>query len=114
MTNINDTHYIIGSAIGSYPYPTIVRDFQSVIGKESRQQILKQAGRLPDYVVACVGGGSNAIGIFHPFMKDAENGDVKFVGVEAGGKGEVRSLEQQQHGSIICVSPKILVWDDMC
>jgi tryptophan synthase beta subunit len=87
VTNVRDTHYLIGSAIGPYPFPTIVRDFQSVIGKEARAQILERAGRLPDYVVACVGGGSNAIGMFHPFIKDVENGDVKLVGVEAGGEG---------------------------
>ncbi len=90
MTNVNDTHYIIGSAIGSHPYPTLVRDFQSVIGKESRQQLFEQAGKLPDYIVACVGGGSNAIGMFHPFMADVERGNVKLIGVEAGGIGEVR------------------------
>merc|ERR1711988_1132225 len=68
VTNVRTTHYIIGSAIGPHPFPTIVRDFQAVIGKESRAQMIKQAGRLPDVVVACVGGGSNAIGMFHPFI----------------------------------------------
>ncbi|CAM9510696.1 unnamed protein product, partial [Phaeothamnion confervicola] len=87
VTNVRDTHYLIGSAIGPHPFPTIVRDFQSVIGKEARAQMLEQAGALPDYVVACVGGGSNAIGMFHPFLADVEAGAVKLVGVEAGGEG---------------------------
>jgi len=77
------THYLIGSAVGPHPFPTIVRDFQSVIGHETKRQIIEIEGRLPDAIVACVGGGSNAIGIFHPFLKD----HVKLVGVEAGGKG---------------------------
>jgi tryptophan synthase beta subunit len=84
VTNVRTTHYIIGSAIGPHPFPTIVRDFQAVIGKESRAQMLRQAGRLPDVVVACVGGGSNAIGMFHPFINDKS---VKLVGVEAAGDG---------------------------
>ena len=84
VTNVTDTHYIIGSVVGPHPYPMIVRDFQSVIGIEARAQSLEQIGRLPDYVVACVGGGSNAMGIFYPFAPDAS---VKLVGVEAGGKG---------------------------
>lgn len=84
VTNVRTTHYIIGSAIGPHPFPTIVRDFQSVIGRESRVQMLERCKRLPDYVVACVGGGSNAIGMFHGFLDDAE---VKLVGVEAGGHG---------------------------
>ena len=83
VTNIRTTHYILGSVVGPHPYPMIVRDFQSVIGKECRNQILKLEGRLPDYLVACVGGGSNSIGLFHPFYKDR----VKFIGVEAGGLG---------------------------
>lgn len=83
-TNVRTTHYIIGSVAGPHPYPMMVRDFQSVIGKETRSQILKLEGRLPDYLVACVGGGSNAMGLFHPFFKDKE---VKFIGVEAGGLG---------------------------
>jgi tryptophan synthase beta chain len=77
------THYLIGSAVGPHPFPTIVRDFQSVIGKEARRQIIDAEGRLPDAVVACVGGGSNAIGIFYPFLRD----DVRLIGVEAGGEG---------------------------
>ncbi|MCC6483453.1 MAG: tryptophan synthase subunit beta [Armatimonadetes bacterium] len=84
VTNVADTHYVIGSVVGPYPYPLMVRDFQSVIGKEARQQILELEGRLPDYVMACVGGGSNAIGIFYPFIEDKE---VKLIGVEAAGHG---------------------------
>jgi tryptophan synthase beta subunit len=83
VTNVRTTHYIIGSAIGSHPYPTIVRDFQSVIGREARTQMLEQAGKLPDVAIACVGGGSNAIGLFHPFIDDP----VRLVGVEAAGHG---------------------------
>ena len=84
VTNCENTYYILGSVVGPHPYPSMVRDFQSVIGKEARQQILEQTGRLPDYVIACVGGGSNAMGIFHPFLDDKE---VKLIGVEAAGKG---------------------------
>jgi tryptophan synthase beta chain len=84
VTNVRDTYYLLGSVVGPHPYPMMVRDFQSVIGKEAREQILAQCGRLPDYIIACVGGGSNAIGIFHPFVNDK---NVRFVGVEAGGKG---------------------------
>ncbi|MBI3034552.1 tryptophan synthase subunit beta [Candidatus Woesearchaeota archaeon] len=83
-TNCNDTHYVLGSALGPHPYPGIVRHFQSVIGLEARKQVIEQEGRLPDYLVACVGGGSNAIGLFSHFMDDK---DVKMVGVEAGGEG---------------------------
>jgi tryptophan synthase beta chain len=82
--NVRDTYYLIGTTAGPHPYPMIVRDFQAVIGKETRAQILKHEGRLPDVLVACVNGGSNAIGIFHPFLKDA---DVRMVGVEAAGLG---------------------------
>ena len=84
VTNVETTHYLLGSAVGPHPYPMLVRDFQSVIGRESREQIMEAEGRLPDYVIACVGGGSNAIGMFHPFIGDEE---VKLIGVEAGGKG---------------------------
>ena len=84
MGSSEQTHYVIGSAVGPHPFPTMVRDFQSVIGKEARAQCLDQIGRLPDYVVACVGGGSNAAGIFYPFIDDAS---VKLIGVEAGGRG---------------------------
>lgn len=82
--NVGDTHYILGSVLGPHPYPMMIRDFQSVIGLESRQQILRAEGRLPDLLIACVGGGSNAIGLFHPFLKEAS---VKMIGVEAGGLG---------------------------
>ena len=84
VTNVRTTHYILGSALGSHPYPMIVRDFQSVIGREARRQIMAKEGRLPSHVLACVGGGSNAIGIFYPFIKDK---GVRLVGVEAGGEG---------------------------
>jgi tryptophan synthase beta chain len=84
VTNVEDTYYLIGTAAGPHPYPELVRDFQSVIGKEARAQMMEQEGKLPDLVVAAVGGGSNAIGIFHPFLDDAS---VKIVGVEAGGHG---------------------------
>ena len=84
VTNPGDSHYLLGSAVGPSPYPQMVRDLQSVIGRETRQQVLDEWGRLPDYVIACVGGGSNAIGIFHAFLEDR---GVALVGVEAGGKG---------------------------
>jgi tryptophan synthase beta chain len=90
VTNVEDTYYLIGTAAGPHPYPELVRDFQSVIGNEARQQILEQEGRLPDVIVAAVGGGSNAIGLFHPFLDDAS---VKIVGVEAGGRG----LDGEEH-----------------
>ncbi|MGU3574115.1 tryptophan synthase subunit beta [Brucellaceae bacterium C25G] len=84
VTNVDDTYYLIGTAAGPHPYPELVRDFQSVIGIEARQQILEKEGRLPDVIIAAVGGGSNAIGLFHSFLDDAS---VKIVGVEAGGRG---------------------------
>jgi len=84
VTNVRTTHYILGSALGSHPYPMMVRDFHSVIGHEARSQILKKEGRLPDLLTACVGGGSNAIGLFYPFLNDRK---VRMVGVEAGGFG---------------------------
>ena len=84
VTNVETTHYLIGSVVGPHPYPMMVRDFQSVIGREARQQTLEATGSLPDYAVACVGGGSNSIGLFHEFLSDQE---VKLVGVEAGGQG---------------------------
>ena len=84
VTHVRDTYYLIGSAAGPHPYPWLVREFQSVIGREARAQILEAEGRLPDYAVACVGGGSNAIGLFHPFVEDLS---VKFIGVEAAGDG---------------------------
>ena len=84
VTNVRDTHYLLGSALGPHPYPTMVRTFQSVIGREARQQMLADVGRLPDTVIACVGGGSNAIGVFSGFLEDTE---VELIGVEAGGSG---------------------------
>ena len=84
VTNVSDTFYCIGTVAGPHPYPALVRDFQSVIGKETRNQILEKEGRLPDSLVACIGGGSNAMGLFYPFLEDK---DVKMYGVEAGGKG---------------------------
>ncbi|HEV3041288.1 MAG TPA: tryptophan synthase subunit beta [Candidatus Angelobacter sp.] len=85
VTNVRTTHYLLGSAIGAHPYPTMVRDFHSVIGREARQQILKAEGKLPTAIIACVGGGSNSIGIFHQFIGDKK---VKLIGVEAGGRGD--------------------------
>jgi len=85
VTNVGSTYYLLGSALGPHPYPLMVRDFQSVIGREAREQILKKTGSLPDCLVACVGGGSNSIGLFYPFLTD-EN--IRMIGVEAGGKGD--------------------------
>jgi tryptophan synthase beta chain len=84
VTNVRDTYYLIGTAAGPHPYPAMVRDFQSIIGIETRAQMMEREGRLPDTLVACIGGGSNAIGLFHPFLDDE---DVKIYGVEAGGHG---------------------------
>ncbi len=84
VTNVRTTHYLLGSVLGAHPYPEMVRDFQSVIGREAREQILKAEGRLPDYLYACVGGGSNSIGLFHAFLGDSS---VRMIGVEAGGRG---------------------------
>ena len=84
VTNVRTTHYLLGSVVGPHPYPMMVRDFQSVIGREARQQMLDSEGRLPDYAVACVGGGSNAMGLFYPFIGDEK---VRLVGVEAAVKG---------------------------
>jgi tryptophan synthase beta chain len=84
VTNVRNTHYLLGSVLGAHPYPTMVRDFQSVIGREAREQILAAEKRLPTYLFACVGGGSNAIGLFHQFLRDPS---VKMVGIEAGGRG---------------------------
>ena len=94
VTNVRDTHYIIGSVVGPHPYPMMVRDLQSVIGRESREQMLAQAGRLPDAVVACVGGGSNSLGQFHAFIPDE---GVRLMGVEAGGEG----VETGKHAASI-------------
>ena len=88
VTNVETTHYLLGSVVGPHPYPMIVRDFQSVIGRETKEQCLARYQRLPDYLVACVGGGSNAIGMFHPFFNDPS---VKFIGVEAAGQGVASS-----------------------
>ncbi|MEH3110163.1 MAG: tryptophan synthase subunit beta [Agrobacterium cavarae] len=102
VTNVDDTYYMIGTAAGPHPYPEMVREFQSVIGKEAREQLLALEGRLPDMLVAAVGGGSNAIGLFHPFLDDAS---VKIVGVEAGGKG----LDGEEHcASLTAGSPGVL------
>ncbi len=95
VTNVDDTFYIIGTVAGPHPYPAMVRDFQSVIGREAREQILEQEGRLPDALVACVGGGSNAIGLFHPFLADES---VAIYGVEAGGDG----IETGKHAAPLC------------
>jgi tryptophan synthase beta chain len=84
VTNVADTYYIIGTVAGPHPYPELVRDFQSIIGRETREQIMEAEGRLPDTLVACIGGGSNAMGLFHPFLDDRE---VHIIGVEAGGEG---------------------------
>jgi len=96
VTNVKDTHYIIGSVVGPHPYPMIVRDFQSIIGIETKEQILKAEGRLPDDIIACVGGGSNAIGIFYPFINDVE---VNLIGVEAEGLG----IETGKHCATLSV-----------
>ena len=102
VTNVDDTYYIIGTAAGPHPYPEMVREFQSVIGKEARVQMMEAEGRLPDMLVAAVGGGSNAIGLFHPFLDEKS---VKIVGVEAGGKG----LEGEEHcASLTAGSPGVL------
>ncbi|WP_309091136.1 tryptophan synthase subunit beta [Phenylobacterium sp.] len=94
VTNVHDTYYLIGSAAGMHPYPAMVRDFQAIIGREVREQVMELEGRLPDAVVACVGGGSNAIGLFHPFLNDAS---VKIFGVEAAGEG----IESGRHAAAI-------------
>ena len=102
VTNVDDTYYMIGTAAGPHPYPEMVRDFQSIIGKEVREQMMAAEGRLPDMLIAAVGGGSNAIGLFHPFLDDAS---VKIVGVEAGGKG----LDGEEHcASLTAGSPGVL------
>tara|TARA_B100000676_G_scaffold313178_1_gene392004 strand:- start:2896 stop:4107 length:1212 start_codon:yes stop_codon:yes gene_type:complete len=102
VTNVETTYYLIGTAAGPHPYPTMVRDFQSIIGKETKQQILEAEGRLPDTLIACIGGGSNAIGLFHPFLGDQ---DVNLIGVEAAGKG----IESGLHAaSLSAGSPGIL------
>lgn len=94
VTNVDDTFYVIGTAAGPHPYPELVRDFQSIIGREAREQILEREGRLPDAVMACIGGGSNAIGLFHPFLDDES---VRLIGVEAAGHG----IETGQHAAAL-------------
>lgn len=95
VTHVLDTYYLLGSVVGPHPYPMMVRDFQSVIGREAKRQVLAREGRLPDVLVACVGGGSNAMGLFHPFLKE----NVRFIGVEAGGLG----VDTGKHGASLCV-----------
>jgi tryptophan synthase beta chain len=99
VTNVDNTFYIIGTAAGPAPYPAMVRGFQSIIGREAKQQCLTQAGKLPDALVACIGGGSNAIGLFHPFIDDAE---VRMIGVEAAGDG----IETGRHAAPLCAGRK--------
>jgi tryptophan synthase beta chain len=94
VSNVRNTHYLLGSVVGPHPYPMMVRDFQAIIGRETREQVLSLYRRLPDYLIACVGGGSNSIGLFHPFYDDK---DVKFIGVEAGGKG----LDTGEHSATL-------------
>jgi tryptophan synthase beta chain len=94
VTNVRETYYLIGSVVGPHPYPLMVRDFQSVIGRETREQVVKKEGRLPDTIVACVGGGSNAIGMFYPFIND----EVGLIGVEAGGEG----IQTGKHSATLC------------
>ena len=102
VTNVNDTHYIIGSVVGPHPYPMMVRDFQSVIGKETKRQIMEKEGKLPDYAIACVGGGSNAMGMFYPFVGDES---VKLIGVEAAGEG----IDTHKHCATLSLgSPGVL------
>jgi tryptophan synthase beta chain len=96
VSNVSNTHYLIGSAVGPHPYPSMVRDFQAIIGKETRAQMLSEYKRLPDCIVACVGGGSNSIGMFHPFLNDKE---VRLIGVEAAGHG----LETGEHAATLAV-----------
>jgi len=107
VTNVDNTYYLLGSALGPHPYPAIVRDFQSVIGYEAREQILDQAGRLPDTCIACVGGGSNAIGLFYAFLQDQQ---VELLGVEAGGHG----IESGEHAARFADPklgrPGVFVW----
>lgn len=95
VSRVDDTYYVLGSVVGPHPYPTMVRDFQTIIGKEAKRQIMDSEGRLPDYIIACVGGGSNSIGIFYPFLKYADS--VRLIGVEAGGKG----IRSKKHGATL-------------
>jgi len=98
VTNVENTHYLLGSVVGPYPYPRIVRDFQSIIGRETRKQIMEKEGRLPDSIIACTGGGSNAMGIFYPFLKE----DVDLYAVEAGGKGLKATNKSAYHSASLC------------
>jgi len=100
VTNVENTHYLIGSVVGPHPYPMIVRDFQSVIGNEVKEQIMEKEGRYPDSIVACTGGGSNAMGIFHPFVEEK---DVKLFAVEAGGSGMTTTKHAALHSASLCV-----------
>jgi len=100
VSNIDDTYYVLGSVVGPHPYPAMVRDFQKVIGIETKKQIMAVEGRLPDYIVACVGGGSNAIGIFYPFLKNP--GTVSLIGIEAGGEG----IAGRKHGASLSAGEK--------
>jgi tryptophan synthase beta chain len=95
VTNVRSTHYIIGSTVGPHPYPTVVRDFQKIIGEETKKQILEKESRMPDFVLACVGGGSNAMGIFYPFIEEARQGITKLIGLEAAGSG----ITTQRHSA---------------
>ncbi len=107
VTNVRDTYLMVGSVVCAHPYPVMVRDFQSVIGKEARKQILEKEGRLPDYLVACVGGGSNSMGLFYPFFDDK---NVKFVGVEAGGLG----IATMKHGASLTAGNVGVLHGSMC
>lgn len=107
VTNVHDTYLLVGSVVSAHPYPMMVRDFQSVIGREAKAQILEKEGRLPDYLVACVGGGSNSMGLFYHFFEDK---DVKFVGVEAGGLG----IETMKHGASLSAGSVGVLHGSMC
>jgi tryptophan synthase beta chain len=107
VTNVRDTYLLVGSVVSAHPYPVMVRDFQSVIGREAKEQILEREGRLPNYLVACVGGGSNSMGLFYPFFDD-EN--VRFIGVEAGGLG----IETMKHGASLCAGSVGVLHGSMC
>jgi len=100
VANIDDTYYLLGSVVGPHPYPTIVRDFQKVIGYETKRQIIRAEGKMPDYIIACVGGGSNAMGIFYPFLNYAN--DINITGVEAGGEG----IDSGRHGASLSAGQK--------
>ena len=107
VTNVHDTYLLVGSVVSAHPYPVMVRDFQSVIGREAKAQILEKEGRLPDYLVACVGGGSNSMGLFYHFFEDE---DVKFIGVEAGGLG----IETMKHGASLTAGSVGILHGSLC